>query len=57
MESGLDENGISLYYTIKYFTNRKVFNQNIVKKIAAMVIHPHLWVREQAKDFIEVVLE
>ena len=49
VESGLDENGISLYYAIKYFTKRKVCTTVIVKKIALMVIHPHLWVREQAK--------
>jgi hypothetical protein len=46
MESGLDENGISLYYAIKYFTRRKIFSPGIVKKIGPMVIHPHLWIRE-----------
>lgn len=49
IESGLDETGISLYYAIKYFTHRKVCVPSIVKKIALMVIHPHLWVRDQAK--------
>ncbi len=49
IESSLDENGISLFYAVKYFTVRKIFTPIIVKKIAPMVIHPHLWVRDQAK--------
>lgn len=49
IEAGFEENGFCLCYAIKYFTVRKSYAPHIVKKIAPMVIHPHLWVREQAK--------
>lgn len=56
IETSLDENGFSLYYAIKYFTVRKIFTPSIVKKIGPMVIHPHLWVREEAKDYLNMCL-
>ena len=45
VESSLEENGLTLYYAIKYFTTRRISTIPIAKKIAPMVIHPHLWVR------------
>lgn len=35
---------------------RKTTTIGIVKKIAPMVIHPHLWVQSAAKQFIEMCL-
>lgn len=57
IETGLDENGISLYYAIRYFTCRKISIPAIVKKIAPLIIHPHLWVREQAKEYLDMCLQ
>ena len=57
VESGLDENGLSLFYAIRYFTFRRAFPFSLVNKIAPMVIHPHLWVRDQAKEYMEMCLE
>jgi hypothetical protein len=57
IEEELYGNNISLYYSIKYFTNRKLCTPNIINKICPLVVHPHLWVREQAKDYLRMVLE
>ena len=56
IENNLEENGLALYYAIKYFTVRKITDKGIVKKICPMVIHPYLWIRDQAKSFIEMCL-
>jgi hypothetical protein len=56
VESELNENGIPLYYAIKYFTTRRKFTDALVKKIAAFVIHPHLWVRTEARAYLEACL-
>ena len=56
IESGLEENGVVLYYAIKYFTIRKMTTITIVKKIAPMILHPHLWVQEQAKEYLGMCL-
>lgn len=46
VESGLEEYGIGLFHSIRYFTVRKCTAQSIVKKIAIHVINPNKWVRD-----------
>lgn len=57
IETSLDENGFSLYYAIRYFTVKQIDTPMIVKKIGPLVIHPHVWVRESARDYIAMCLD
>ena len=56
VETGLDENGICLFYAIRYFNHRKHCSTALSNKIAPLIIHSHLWVRDEAKSYIEMCL-
>jgi hypothetical protein len=57
MLSKLSETDMALFYVIQYFTVRKLCSLHIVMKIAPMVMHSHLWVSEQAKLYLAMMIE
>ena len=56
MESGLEEEGIGLFYTIQYFTIRKSTTNYLIKKIAPHVINPSKWIRDEALKYVAMCL-
>ena len=57
IESGLDEIGMGLFYSIRYFTLRKSTSHFIIKKIAPHVINPNKWVSDEAIAYIRMCLQ
>jgi hypothetical protein len=57
IESGLEEAGMGLFYSIKYFTIRKSTSHFIIKKIAPQVVNPNKWIRDEALCYVKMCLK